>query len=89
MVDRSFDDFMDQRRRVAAAFVNGDPGPLSEISTSTDPATFFGPGGGVEQGATQPLSRSLRVTEIFCRERGTWKLIHRHADPLAEAKSKG
>lgn len=135
MADRSFDEFIEQRRRVAAAFVNGDPGPLRDISTPANPATFFGPGGGVEQGATQvlsgneaasrqfqrggttdlevlhsasdgdlaywtgwqhstvrvqghaePMSMSLRVTEIFRRESGAWKLVHRHADPLAEAK---
>lgn len=138
MTDQSFEDFMEQRRRVAAAFVSGDSEPLREISTSADPATFFGPGGGVEQGAAhvlagnetaarqfqrggttelevlhsaadgdlaywtgrqhatvrveghaEPMSMSLRVTEVFRRERGAWKLIHRHADPLAETKSKG
>ena len=137
MGDTSFESFMQQRRRVAAAFVNGDPGPLREISTSADPASFFGPGGGAEQGAShvlavneagarqfqaggttrlevlhcaadgklgywtgwqdatvrtenqrEPVPMKLRVTEIFRRENGTWKLVHRHADPLAEAKSK-
>lgn len=137
MADRSFDEFMEQRRRVATAFVNGDSGPLREISTAADPATFFGPAGGVEQGAArvlsgneaaarqfhrgstteleilhsaadgdlgywtgwqratvrveghaEPVSMSLRVTEVFRREGGAWKLIHRHADPLAEAKAK-
>jgi ketosteroid isomerase-like protein len=39
------------------------------------------------EGHTQPMSMSLRVTEIFRREGGTWQLVHRHADPLAEAKS--
>jgi ketosteroid isomerase-like protein len=137
MPDTSFDTFMQQRRHVATAFVNGDPTPLREISTSADPATFYGPGGGIEQGAahvlavneagsrqfqrggstelevlhyaangdlgywtgwqhasvrtagaTEPTPMKLRVTEIFRRENGAWKLIHRHADPLAEAKSK-
>ena len=130
----SFDEFMQQRRKVAQAFVNGDPGPLREISTQADPATLYGPGGGIEQGAAhvlavneagsrqfregstelevlhqaaegdlaywtgwqharvlpegtkEPVPMSLRVTEVFRREDGAWKLVHRHADPLAEAK---
>lgn len=133
MPKTSFDDFMLQRRRVAAAFVNGDPTPLREISTAADPATFFGPAGGVEEGAAhvleineagsrqfqrggiteleilhsgsdgdlgywtgwqrssvrvngkaEPVSIRLRVTEVLRREGSTWKLVHRHADPLAE-----
>jgi ketosteroid isomerase-like protein len=136
MPDSSFDQFLEQRRRVASAFVNGNPTPLREISTDSDPATFFSPGGGVEEGATHVLEVNelgshrfqggttelevlhsgadgdigywtgfqrahvrvagnrdlvpvrLRVTEVFRREDGAWKLIHRHADPLAEAQSK-
>ena len=136
MSDTVFDHFMQQRRRVASAFVNGDPGPLRDISTASDPATIFGPGGGTEQGAEHvvevnersshqfhggstdievmhsgasgelaywigiqnasvrvdkqdsPVPMKLRVTEVFRRERGAWKLIHRHADPLADAKAK-
>lgn len=137
MADQPFEAFMEQQRpRVAAAFVNGDPGPLREISASTDPATFFGPGGGVEHGwshvldrnekasrqfqpggttelevfhsgsdgelgywtglqrsvvriagKSEPVSMALRVTEIFRLENGTWKLMHRHADPLTTSST--
>lgn len=131
MADTSFERFMQQRRRVAAAFVNGDSAPLREISTTTDPATIYGPSGGAEQGAARvvevnddaarrfhggttdidvlhsgesgdlaywtglqrasvrmdgrdPVPMTLRVTELYRREDGEWKLIHRHADPLSE-----
>jgi ketosteroid isomerase-like protein len=33
-------------------------------------------------GVAGPVPVALRVTHLYRREEGTWKLLHRHADPL-------
>ena len=37
--------------------------------------------------ATDKVPISLRVTTVFRRESGEWKIVHRHADPITEERS--
>ena len=38
-------------------------------------------------GGDSSVIRELRATLIFRRQNGEWKLVHRHADPLASERS--
>jgi len=40
------------------------------------------------KGKPEPVSMDLRVTEVLRREDGAWRLVHRHADMLAEPRAK-
>ncbi len=38
-------------------------------------------------GGAAPEAYALRVTTIFRRENGEWKVVHRHADPMPDSDS--
>ncbi len=67
---RQFGPKGESRFEIFEANASGDVGYWTGIQHAT-----------VEMGGkTVPMS--LRVTELFRREDGDWKLVHRHADPL-------
>jgi ketosteroid isomerase-like protein len=40
-------------------------------------------------GAEEVVPVSVRVTTVFRREDGVWKVVHRHADPITEPRPAG
>ncbi|MGB3391056.1 MAG: DUF4440 domain-containing protein [Pseudaminobacter sp.] len=117
----SFNDFMNIREAAASAYCHGRADEVLTLSTSQEPASFFGPDGNAVSGAIpvkenyaaaashfgpngsnefeilhkaeggdiaywsglqkavveidgQPVPMTLRITELFRREDGEWKL---------------
>jgi ketosteroid isomerase-like protein len=66
MSEQSFEEFMHTSRpAAAAAYVSGDPAPVTAISTRRDPATFFGPGGGSVVGAQAVIDTNEGDAAMF------------------------
>lgn len=58
-----------------------------DIVVSGDLAYTVALAGLVQGNTNSEKDRPIRVTEIFRKENGSWKLLHRHADPLIEKKA--
>lgn len=63
--EHDFAAFMKTRAEVAKAYVQGDAGPLRDIAATRDPASFFGPGGGVESGAAAVMETHTKGASSF------------------------
>jgi ketosteroid isomerase-like protein len=61
---------------VLAAGASGDLGYIAGIEHTT-----------ASVGGAAPEPYTLRVTTLFRREDGEWKVVHRHADPMPDSES--
>jgi len=69
----SFSNFADYRNEILAAGASGDLAYIVSLEHTT---------ASIKGSPQQPWA--LRVTTIFRREDGQWKVVHRHADPASE-----
>ncbi|MEP6847731.1 MAG: nuclear transport factor 2 family protein [Acidobacteriota bacterium] len=60
-----FKEFMKRREDASLAFVNGNVGPLDDISTQTSPATIFGPKGDTVEDADKVNAANAEGAKMF------------------------
>jgi ketosteroid isomerase-like protein len=77
---------MPRLRKAETAFHNGDAGPRIAL-WSHDHSDYLAYTVAYEHTTASvrgapPAAYILRVTTVFHREDGEWKVVHRHADPL-------
>jgi ketosteroid isomerase-like protein len=75
---KTFAEFLPRFEQGIERFLNGDATLWkSNVSHDIDGTIM-----GAWVGQKEPAAMSLRVTHLFRKEQGGWKLLHRHADPL-------
>ena len=67
----------------------GELGPMKDVWSHAGDVTYMGPAGGLQVGWNQVLKEweagrevSIRATNLFRKEHGTWKMIGHHTDLL-------
>jgi ketosteroid isomerase-like protein len=87
---RGFEQVVETMQRAASFYRDGEATSVETIAKHVTPDLAYtveleqlkSKVGGRED--VTPLS--LRVTSIFRRENGVWRLVHRHADPITTAR---
>jgi ketosteroid isomerase-like protein len=90
---RGFEQVVQTMQRAASFYRDGEATSVETIAKHVTPDLAYtveleqlkSKVGGRED--VTPLS--LRVTSIFRREDGVWRLVHRHADPITTAQPAG
>ena len=97
-----FDAFLVRREAISGEYISGDAAPLLEISTTTDPATFFPPNGDRVQGAAKVNAANAKGAKAFGKgSKGRFEVMQsgasgaigfwagvQHADVRMEGKDK-
>jgi ketosteroid isomerase-like protein len=83
-VINGWENVTDAERSVASRFSNGTPVNIELIAADVNgdfayTVSYESSSMSVAGGPVQPSH--LRATQIYRRENGDWKLVHRHADP--------
>jgi ketosteroid isomerase-like protein len=87
---RGFDDVVDAMTRAAANYGDGEAEGFDRITTYADDGLVCIVE--VERlrskvgGRNDVTSLALRVTTVFRSEDEGWRVVHRHADPITEAR---
>ncbi len=87
---RGWEQVAEATERAASQFRKGEIGDYETIEKRVPPELAYVVR--VERGAAKVGGRedispiTLRVTMIFRPEGGTWKIVHRHADPIISAR---
>lgn len=79
--DPEFAAYLERRWQASDAFVAGDPGPLSAVSTGADPASIFGPSGTVVAGAAAVDENNAAGSARFTgADRNDVEVLHSGSD---------
>ena len=76
-----FERFMEQRQKASSAFLDGDVGPLVQMSVTRSPATLFPPSGFCIEGATAVNDANENGAASFVSGiKNTFEVMHQDAD---------
>jgi ketosteroid isomerase-like protein len=88
---RGWDEVEATLERAASQLRRGEPvrvEPISQVATADLAYTVEIERTGIKVGDSDEIAPvSLRVTTIFRREEGEWRIVHRHADPITSPRS--
>jgi ketosteroid isomerase-like protein len=89
-VQRGWEEVSQKQEQNASPFRAGEPSAFERIATWVTPEFAFIVEVERHRGRMEDsqaiVPSTLRVTTIFRMEDGTWKVVHRHADPVASSR---